>query len=206
MRAAFALVIVALAALPAQAKRKKGRVVRIERSHSGTPRTLRMCSNPQADGSAVCYGVPPEIGETGIVVDDGGVKGRVTINSVSPSLDTCGNATGWNVTSTVISGDLSQLTSSGAIMLDYDVGQGAHVISNNTPPLPNPRSTEIEMIAYSNDGDDVPEIFESWYMCDLGGVERSWATGQAGYYCLVYYGRADNAYREERVDVVKNCY
>jgi ribosomal 30S subunit maturation factor RimM len=210
-RALIAAGLVALLVAPAIARdrhsgRKKGRVVRVERSRNSGHDMLRVCSNPQGDGSATCYGRPPKIGEVGTVVDENGVRGTVRVQSVTAQMDQCQNESSWAVTSTLQNGDLSQVTWQGTMLFDYTPAPTAHVIQNNGQlTIPSQRAGETLMSALDNDNDAVPDLMITWYYCDLSGAVMQYGQGNNAY-CMVYYARSGAKYDELRIDVVKNCY
>jgi ribosomal 30S subunit maturation factor RimM len=209
-RALVAAGLLALVVTPAIARdkknRKKGRVVRVERSRNSGHDFVRVCSNPQSDGSAMCYGRPPKPGELGTVIDENGVRGTVRVQTVAPVVDQCQNESSWSITSTVQNGDLSQVTWQGTMLFDYTPSTVAHVIQNNNQiPVPSQRPSETLMTMVDNDSDDQPDLMITWYYCDLSGTAVNYGQGQNAY-CMVYYARDGSKYDELRVDVVKNCY
>jgi hypothetical protein len=205
LKRALAFAVIAFAATPAAGKgKKRGKVVRVERNRVGPGHTLRMCSNPSA-GQWNCYGLIPSVEEVGTVVDETGVRGTVSITSVTPQQDNCGNPIAWTVATTQLTGDVSNVSYNGALMLDFETSPRARVILNTPVPAPSGRSNETMMIELDNDGDDVPEVLESFYPCDDMNNQVVWANGQQGNYCLVYYQRKGAYYDEARVDRVRNC-
>lgn len=143
----------------------------------------------------------------GTVVDDKGIQGVIEIETVIPQPDSCGNNTSWNITSTVVSGNLSQVSSLGAVMLDYQMTPSAHVLTSNPAPIPPGHPSNQMMIEVDNDGDEIPEVLETWYYCDASGNDvGTWTSGQHGWYCLVYYTRNVSEYQQLRIDDVENCY
>lgn len=190
-----------------KAKRgKKGKVVRIERSSVGLG-VVRWCANPRPDGGATCYGLPPEVNEIGVVLDESGQRAQVKVTAVKPTLDQCGNTASWEVSSVVQTGDLSQLNVSGSAMLfDWKTTTRSKVMNlYGTVPVVAPGLHQGEMLlgAIDDDTDDKPDLVVVWFHCDAAG--GSALNAQGGHYCVVHYGRDGAGYQELRLDVVKNC-
>jgi ribosomal 30S subunit maturation factor RimM len=209
-RALVAAGLLALLVAPALARnkssRKKGRVVRVERSRNSGHDMVRVCSNPAADGSATCYGRPPRPGEVGTVIDENGVRGTVRVQTVTAQMDTCQNESSWAITGTVQNGDLSAVTWQGTMLFDYTPTAMSHVIQNNNQiPVPSQRPSETLMTMVDNNSDDQPDLMITWYYCDMSGTALNYGQGQNAY-CMVYYGRDGSKYEELRIDIVKNCY
>lgn len=213
-RAAAALVLVGAVAVPALArkdKRKRGRVVRVERA-SGARGTLRMCSSPQAtaqtagfNASATCYGQPPRPGEIGTVVDYTGVLGTVEIAKVTEGFDSCQNVNYWSVEGTVRSGNLAGVTWQAALLFDYEPAAAAKAIQNTVSVAVPSQRGETVMTAIDQDSDNTAELIITYYYCDLSAnVAQQGGGSQA--YCMVYWQRDNARYNELRIDVVKSCY
>jgi hypothetical protein len=188
------------------AKGKKGKVVRVERSSVGAG-VVRWCANPRPDGGATCYGLPPEVDEVGVVMDETGTRATVKVTEVKPTLDQCGNTASWEVASNVQSGDLAQLNS-GVAGMTFDwkttTRSKAMNIYGNVPVVaPGLHQGEMLLGAIDDDADDKPDLLIVWFYCDASGVSTQY--GQGGHYCVVHYARDGASYQELRLDVVKNC-
>jgi hypothetical protein len=187
-------------------KGKKGKVVRIERSSVGGG-VVRWCGNPRPDGGATCWGLPPEVGEIGFVLDETGQRAQVRVSAVKGTVDQCGNIASWEVSSDVQSGDLMQLNVSvGAMVFDWKTTSRSKAMNiYGTVPVVAPGLHQNEMVlgAIDDDGDDKPDLMLTWFYCDAQGVSQQY--GQGGHYCVVHYGRDGASYQELRLDVVKNC-
>jgi hypothetical protein len=215
-RAAVALALLGVCAVPALArnrhKKKRGKVVRVERS-SGARGAIRMCSSPTNsatnagyNASATCYGRPPKPGETGTVVDSTGVLGTVEIGTVAPGYDSCKNENYWSVEGTTRSGNLSTVTWQAALLFDYEPAATAKAIQNTANVLvPSQRAGETLMAAIDQDNDNIAELIITYYYCDLSGAVAQQGGGSQAY-CMVYYQRNGSRYDELRIDVVKSCY
>lgn len=216
LRARGAIAIVAGAALVLSAgdglarekkkKGKRGKVVRVERTRigGGLP---RWCGNPRADGGATCWGLPPEVGEVGVVLDESGTRALVRVTAVKGTQDACGNTASWEVSSDVQSGDLSQLnTSVGAMVFDWKTttrSKAVNIYGNVPVVAPGMHQGEMVLGAVDDDGDDKADLMLTWFYCDGSGTSVQY--GQGGHYCVVHYARDGSGYDQLRLDIVKNC-
>src|SRR5262249_3168066 len=183
--------------------RKKGRVVRVERAHGGTSGFVRMCSNPTPQGTANCFGRPPAVGEIGTVIDDSGVRATIEIQKGDAQNRSCGNASSWNITTTTVTGDTSQIGYQAQILLDDRRAAAAKLVTGGQLP-PTARPGETLMASFDEDGDADTDLMVSWYPCDQVGTAQGY--GQATAYCMVYYAKTGGTLDPLRVDIVKNCY
>lgn len=213
-RALVVAAVLAAVAAPAFArarskpKKRKGKVVRIERSRRSKADLLRVCTGPQVGGSAICWGLPPKPGELGMVIDETGEKGRVRVDSVTPIPDCAQNESSWTLNGKVESGDLSTVSTQGLVLFDFAERGAARIIQQNGQiVMPGPRVGETLMSAVDTDGDDQPEMIVTWYYCDLTGAQQPYGTLSTAY-CMVYYERSTpgGPLEELRNDVVKYCY
>jgi hypothetical protein len=203
--AAVALAVAIAPAAAAPGKKRKGKVVRVERSgdRSGG---LRICLTPGSDGTVICYGRAPRVGEVATIVDTTGVRGTVEVTSVSEGRDTCGSVNSWPVTTRVTSGSPRQLSYDGSAMLfDYPTTVRTRAVDGSAAPqLPANRPEEYYMGAVDDDGDGTADVVQSWFPCD-GSGQFAQGGGRTAY-CLAYYRRRGSQFEPLRVDVVPNCY
>lgn len=196
---ARALAIALLASAVAEAApRRKGKVVRVERSSIGRGRVPVLCTGMQETGVVTCYGRPPATGVEGAVVDYNGVRANVRTVAIKPVADSCGNTSSWEVTSEIVRGDLTAIGWNAAVVFDYPADERARF---RDATAPGPRQ-ETVLAAIDEDGDDRPELMATWYACDAAG---RYAAGAAGHYCMVHYRRDGAGFVELRIDVVKIC-
>jgi hypothetical protein len=189
--------------------RRRGKVVRVERSRLDGVGTPRLCTNPRPDGGASCYGRPPAVGEVGMVVDENGVRASVRVQEVKPVHDQCGNVNSWEVTTLVRSGDVAQVTMSGAMLFDWAATAKSRTMlpgyyGQAQIPIPGGRQHETLMGAIDDDGDDRADLIVTWYSCDSLGNVTQYSRG--GHYCVVHYARDGAGYQQLRIDVVRNCF
>ncbi len=181
--------------------KRRGKVVRVERTRLAGVGKPRTCGNVRPD-AATCYGSPPEVDEIGTVVDDTGQKGTVRVLSVTPMPDGCGNSVSWEIQTAPQSGDLSAATYTWALLFDVDTTTRTRVMYNNgNIPVPSNRPGENLWYAFDHDTDDIADFMITYYSCDATGGPLPSSSG----YCMVYYGREEVGYLEQRVDIVRNC-
>ena len=199
-----ALVAAPIAPGDAAPKRRKGKVVRVERTRGGDQPMPHLCMNLQANGQAYCWGYKPRLGETLTVFDVNGRRGTLAIRGITPQLDACGNETSWVIDTTTTSGDLSQPDWQMVAMGDYPGTSRTHVV-NNAQALPVPNGLAGEMIwqALDDDGNDVPELIITYYACDPTGAPSQ--VYPSGAQCFGYLQGGDGGYRRVRTDIVKQC-
>jgi len=187
----------------AKPKRKRGRVVRVERTLAGV-RVPRVCANIQPDGTVSCWYHDVRIGEQLSVLDENGRRAVLEVRSMQPQLDGCNNAVGWTVTTSAQSGDLGQPSWTTIAVIDWETSSKSRVLVNNgqlQPPSGNP--SESIMYAVDDDQDGDPELVATYFTCDqVGQIQQQYGTG---YGCIGYYGREGAGMRLLRVDIQKTC-
>lgn len=210
MRRIALVVLVALAGVAsARGHKRKGKVVRVERSASSRARIPRLCGSVSPDGtgkfSAQCWGRPIDTDEVGTVYDETGKKGMIRNEVTTGTPDSCGNTYAWSLSTTLIAGTLDTMSYNNYAMFDWDGGDRGRVIINNGQiPVPGNRAGESVMAMFDTDGDETPELIVTYYLCDLGG-NPVLQYGQQQGYCMVYYQRNGGLYDSLRTDIVKNC-
>lgn len=203
--AAAALVAVLVVPGDGDAKgKRRGKVVRVERSSRGGAGTPRICQY-RSDGGGTCWGRPPKVGEVGTVIDEVGIRATARVLKVTAQPDSCGNDTWYELMTEVQAGDVSQLTGSPQFIVDWSSPARTRAMTNNGQiVIPGGRLGESLMTALDHDSDDLADLIFTYYTCDPGG--NLVTTGPGGAYCFVYYQRDAGGYREMRTDVVKTCY
>jgi len=206
-RSLLALALIAVIAAPAAARdkkssKRKGKVVRVERSRQGGAGVVRLCGQVQPDGTAYCWGgKAPAIGEVATIYDETGRRASLVIRTVTPLTDQCGNTTSWILATTPQGGDITQLSYMHQALLDWSGDARTHVIPN--APLPSARPGESVWAALDSDGDDVAELIITSYTCDPSGTPTTMYP--SGAYCMSYYQRDGGSYDVLRTDIVKSC-
>jgi hypothetical protein len=194
--------VVLLATAPGEAGRpRKGRVVRVERTKVEAAQLPRMCQ-PRSDGGASCFGRGVAPGEEGTVIDETGVRARLRIDQVTPSLDGCGNAQWWDVVGTVQSGDLSTMSPAAMMLVGWRVSRSARIASQPVDLAPLGRPAESAWLGVDDDGDGDAELVVTSFPCDAAGQYSSSGTTA----CLSYYVADGRSLRQLRVDHVATCY
>lgn len=186
-----------------KSSKKRGKVVRVERTKLDGPGRIVVCTGAMSDGRSTCYGQPPASGDVGVVLDETGAKGRVRVNALNPGLDSCGNTTSWEVQGQVVDGDLSQLQWNGVVMFDRKPGDRSKVIQQTGQVVMPGRYPNEQFLTAVDDNDDLqPDLLVTWHYCDPAGNATP---SQGGAYCLVYWTRVRSQLEQHRLDVVKNC-
>jgi len=206
-RSLLAAALVAAIAMPADAGRKaksgkrKGKVVRVERSRLDGVGMVRMCVNVQPDGTAYCYGKPPRVGEVATVFDETGRRANLVITTVTPQPDQCGNEVNWMIASNV-QGDLSQISYMHSALIDWEGDARTHTVQ--AVQIPGLRPGENVWTGFDDDGDQVADLVITSYSCDASGTTQQYGAGATGY-CMSYYRREGSSYAMLRTDVVTQC-
>jgi hypothetical protein len=200
---------IALAKPKKKNPRRKGKVVRVERTRHEGAGLPRLCSQVQPDGqgggTASCSGPPVQEGEVGSVVTENGQIAVLGVRSVQPMADGCGNTYAWQLTTDVRQGNLDQVTWQTYLLFDWKTNAQSRTLPNASMiPAPGGRTGEQIWAGIDDDGDEQPELMISWFTCDAAGQPSPY--GQGGANCYVYYKREGSAYTELRLDVVKSCY
>jgi hypothetical protein len=206
-RSLLAIGLVAVIAMPADAGRKakgkgkrKGKVVRVERSRLGGSGMVRMCQQVQPDGTAYCWGKPPVEGESLTVFDETGRRASLSVRTVTPQKDGCGNDTSW-IIATTAQGDISQLSYMATALVDWEGEVRSHVVQ--AQPIPGLRPGENAWSALDDDGDDIADLVITSFSCDTAGtISQQYPSGA---YCMSYYRREGTSYSMLRTDIVPSC-
>ena len=204
--AALVPVVAVAVAGVAEARRgkRKGKVVRVERGSSDAALVPRLCYPVQPDGTAYCYGAPPQVGEVGIVVTEVGPVGSARVTAVTPQLDNCQNVIAWTINLQATSGGLDKVTGYGTALFDVATTGATRTLVNNGQVAPPGRYPgESFYAAVDHDRDDQPDYMLTYYYCDATGAPLA---SPGGTFCMVNYVRDRGQYVERRVDIVKNCY
>jgi hypothetical protein len=206
-RSLLAALVIAAIAMPADAGRKakngkrKGKVVRVERSRLDGAGMVRMCISVQQDGSATCYGKAPRVGEMATVFDETGRRATLAITAVTPQLDSCGNEVNWFMTSNV-QGDLSQMSYMAVALIDWEGETRTHAVP--AQQIPGLRPGENVWTGFDDDGDQVADLLITSYSCDASGTSQQYGAGAMGY-CMSYYKGEGSSYTMLRTDIVPSC-
>jgi hypothetical protein len=205
-RSLLAALLVAAIAMPADAGRKtksgkrKGKVVRVERSRLDGGGHVRLCVQVQPDGTAYCYGKAPLVGEIATVFDENGRRANLVIRTVTPQLDGCGNESNW-VVATTAQGDISQLSYMAAAVIDWEGDARTHTVP--AVQIPGLRQGENVWTGFDDDGDQLADLVVTSFSCDpSGNVSQQYPSGA---YCMSYYRREGSSYTMLRTDIVPQC-
>src|SRR5512138_1156524 len=83
----------------------RGKVVRVERVRSCPPSTPVICFQVQSDGSGMCVGPQPKVGDVVVLVDETAVIAEIRVDGTSKPMSNCEVV--WQVTGTVLKGDVA---------------------------------------------------------------------------------------------------
>jgi hypothetical protein len=199
----LAVVLVAsVAVAAADAKRRRGKVVRVERGRGAAPMVPRICSI-DTSGNLGCWGQPPRKGEIGAVITEQRRIATVAVTKVEPQVDSCGTTTSWGGTGEVRSGALDQAYGMQYLLLDLPSTPHSRVVSY--PGVTSPSRPQVEQIYFGidDDGDNLLDFLVGYFACDRAGTpSQSYGVGA---YCFAYYRRDGGSYRELRVDILPQC-
>jgi len=201
--AVLALIIVAAA--PADAGPRKGKIVRVERPRSGARGTPRICQLREGDGIGMCWGRPPQVGEAAVVVDPDRNRGQIRVTEVTPSDEGCQLPQSWTFKFDRLDADLQNVEPWKTwALIDVDLGPNAHVIDSQEIKAPDdPNATAWLAVGRGHAADDGAEFMVVAYQCDENGQKQ--VTGAYTGYCLDYWTQAGGRWTQMRRDIVANC-
>jgi hypothetical protein len=145
----------------------KGKVVRVERSRAANA-PPRVCEI-HTDGSGVCIGAEPGIGDVVMVMNDSGVVAETKITEAAGfatgSNQVCGAL--WNVKSDLLRGDLTNVTARNFGVVDAEIHpqKGRIVGKEQTIVSPGDPSDTV-IVAVDRDGDRTADIIVVQSNCD----------------------------------------
>ena len=206
--AAVAIAVIAGGAVAGKkSSRKKGRVVRVERTSAGRNLRPRLCNQVGMDGTISCWGMTVEVGEVAAVYDETGHKADLRVDTATPSIDNCQNTVGWTLGTSVVHGQIPQTYSySMYAIFDWRGTEQTRVIINNGQLMPpaGARAGESVLGGIDDNMDDTADLLVTYYQCDTSGNPAAYGSGA---YCIVYYRHeAGQTYTELRNDIVRSCY
>jgi hypothetical protein len=178
------LIVVGMS-LPAVADPRAGKVVRVERERTIPLITPVLCVQIKPDGSGLCIGPQPKIGESVILVDETQVIAEVKVDGTSKGQPNCDAV--WQITGTVIRGDVSKGNHKSIGLIDANTSNTAArvVPKNKLPKLAKDARVELGI---DRDGDGTADVLASNAGCAgggeciefwsrrAGGLERVWST------------------------------
>lgn len=207
-----ALVGAALLIIPAWAQpRRKGKVVRVERSRTKDRNPVRICPTPTGAGqSGTCYGTPPQRGERAYLFDyDENYLGTLTVETAqAKSGNKCHQGTVFEFTHQV------QLARAGQGAVPFAVAvfgmeldtQKARVITN--PPDSSAFQPEKAnpWMGVDFDGDGNSEMVVTAYDCSDEETPPAPSGGQSyESYCLDYWHRDGARWQKGHRDIFYTC-
>ncbi|MFN0252335.1 MAG: hypothetical protein ACKV2T_36000 [Kofleriaceae bacterium] len=145
----------------------RGKVVRVERSRAAdTP--PRVCEI-HTDGSGVCIGTEPAIGDVVMVMNDSGVVAETKITEAT-GFSTGGNQVCgalWNVKSDLLRGDLTNLTARNFGVVDAAIHpQKGRIVGKDQTPVSPGDASDAVIVAVDRDGDRTADIIVVQSNCD----------------------------------------
>jgi hypothetical protein len=192
----------ALTAWGAPAPKPQGRVVRVERPHGDT-NTVPILCELKADGSGMCVGASPNIGDTVIVVDDTHTLAEVRITRSAPQSPKCDTL--WTVNGDIIRGDMSQSRGTKAIgIIDPATDRrSARRVEEDKLISPNPSPDVRVALGVDRDGDGTADIIVTQYACDAQGQPTS--TGSAIDFCIDIWCKRDKVMKRAWTTKLATC-
>ncbi len=184
----------------ADAARRRGKVVRIERVAAASRRPQVCQIYGQAQG--YCYGASVEVGQVGTVVDETGRKADVRIREALPQQDPCGNVLNWNISLEVTAGDLNGLGAQGFLLIDIPAGPSMRSMPYGAAPVPSGQANENLWVAFDDGADGLADVIVTYHQCDAGGAI---STASNGSFCMNYYAYRGGSYDRTRQDNVQTC-
>lgn len=180
----------------------RGRVVRVERPR-GNPNIIPILCELKPDGSGMCVGTSPTIGDTILVVDENKTVAEVRVTKSSPLNPKCDTL--WQITGEVLRGDMTQARANRAIGL-IDRGADPRTArrmeeSRLTSPSTNP---DVHVgLGIDRDGDGNADILVTQYACDSNGQP----TGSSGAvdYCIDIWSKRDNVMKRAWTTKLQAC-
>jgi hypothetical protein len=106
-----------------------------------------------------------QLGEVGVVLDDGGNQGLATVRAIEPQTDGCGVPVQWRISIELQAPDADE-PSEGLFVVDYELEARAHTLRSGGPAADG----ESILHAIDRDGDGDGDLRVSQYGCDVRGV------------------------------------
>jgi hypothetical protein len=200
-------------ALAGPAARRRGQVVRVERPRARPADPVRLCiiTNP-GEGKMVCYGrSPPEVGAQFTVLDDAGLRGRVTAGEArrADSYDGCQLGSAHEVDMVLGELDLGlapyfyQMAIQGVAL-----ERGARLLRDLQVGSPSGRDSEQVWAWLDRDGDGEVDLLGTAFDCS--SEERSLPPAPPGQtvvpLCLDYWMRDRAEWTRVGRDVFLQCH
>jgi hypothetical protein len=147
----------------------RGKVVRVERARTFPLVTPVLCVQMMPDGSGLCIGPQPKVGETVVLVDESQVIAEIKIDGATKTTSNCESV--WSVTGTVTRGDVSAGRRNKTIgLIDANVDRtAARRVPENKVPKPS-EDSRVE-IGLDRDGDGKVDVVASEATCPGVGGE-----------------------------------
>lgn len=202
--ASLAVVLLGATAPTWGAPAPKGRVVRVERPR-GNNATIPILCEVKSDGSGVCVGKSPEIGETILVVDDAHTVAEVRVTKTEPLSPKC--ETLWNITTEITRGDLSQVRANKTIgMIDPSADpRAARRVPEDRLTSPSPNPDVRVLVGIDRDGDGTADVVATQYSCDAQGQPTSANARSMVDYCIDIWSRRDNVMKRAWTTKFQAC-
>lgn len=172
-------------ALPAVAETPVGKVIRVERERTLPSVTPILCVQIQPDGTGLCIGPQPKTSESVILVDETQVIAEIKVDSVTKAQPNCDSV--WNITGSVVRGDISQGNRKAIGLIDSNTSTtAARVVPKKK--LPKLAQTDRVELGIDRDGDGTPDVIAAGSSCPGGGeciefwarrakgLEKVWST------------------------------
>ncbi len=199
------LALAGLAVAPVAAgPRRRGKVVRVERVGKGRALLPRFCQVTSGAEAGQCFGLPPRVGEVGVVVNRERVLGEVRVEAVESANGACpDNPTLWQYQASARAGGVAQGSGDAWAVFDGEVGPSSRMLEGDDQGLPG-QNGQRPFIALDRDGDGRAELALVVEECaDQAGPS---GTGQA--FCLTYFARArgGDSWTSLRRDVLRICF
>jgi hypothetical protein len=184
--------------------KKKGKIVRIERTRGGSRGTPRFCQFNQGDNSGTCYGLPAEQGEIGSLLTPEGVMATAKVAKIEPQNNgsSCANTGLWRAEFEVQGlQDPTRLNWNAWIVFDVALGAGAK-LADAPAEMPGGVPGESAAITVDRDGVAPADFLVTWFQCPNPNGQSMQT------YCVDYWFNSsspDMRWTKTREDTVSWC-
>ncbi len=167
----FAVIVVAVVGVLPSAvdATPRGKVVRVERARTFPLVTPVLCVQMQADGSGLCIGPQPKVGDTVVLVDENQVIAEIKIEGATKAMPNCDSV--WGVTGTVTRGDVAAGRRNKSIgLIDANVDRNAARRVPEAKVVKPSEDSRVE-IGIDRDGDGNADVLAAEATCPGVGGE-----------------------------------
>jgi len=180
----------------------RGRVVRVERQRGGTAAVPVLCE-VKTDGSGICVGPAPQVGDSITVVDDTHTIAEVRITRIQAMAPQCNTL--WSFSGEATRGDLSQSKSSKTIgVIDPGIDRRlAHRVDEDHIESPTPGPEVRVLLGVDRDGDGTADMIVTQFNCDKQGQPTS--SSSAVDFCIDIWSERDAVMKRAWSTKLQSC-